>query len=245
MNSNVPSPPPHLHQPPPSNKWQFPKRFRLLPSDILLGLTKLKDNSHSQLLVVFVLARETVGTEICLIHSGYSLIQEHLNNLCFCRHGIFVLWNQECNNSLVVEIDISKRKIQKQSCIILKLSRGVGSWVLQSQESFITHRRQGGHFGSNCTAHGNIMTPSLPPPCIQTNKAAKLQMPFTAQSISFPGSLFSGSTLGTRLLPSQVYGVFLWGLSINTKRSISKELSFCTQKLLDGNHVKLESRAYS
>ena len=37
----------------------------------------------------------------------------------------------------------------------------------------------------------------------------------------------------------------MWGLSFDTKRSNSKELSFCTQKLIDGNHIKLESRAPS
>ena len=119
---------------------------------------------------------------------------------------------------------------------------GPGSSKAKNHLSLIGSRE--GILGQNCSAHDNITTPSLPPPCIQTNKAAKLQMPFTAQSTSFPGSLFSASTLGTRLLPRQVYGDFLWGLSFNTKRSISKKLSFCTQKLLDGNHIKLGSRAY-
>ena len=37
----------------------------------------------------------------------------------------------------------------------------------------------------------------------------------------------------------------MWGVSFDTKRCITKELSFCTQKLIDGNHIKLGSRAYS
>ena len=118
---------------------------------------------------------------------------------------------------------------------------GLGSSKSRNHLSLIGSRE--GILGQNCSAHDNITTPSLPPsPCIQTNKAVKLQMPFTAQSASFPGSLFSASTLGTRLLPSQVYGVFFL---VGTERSISKELSFCTQKLLDGNHIKLGRRAYS
>ena len=37
----------------------------------------------------------------------------------------------------------------------------------------------------------------------------------------------------------------MWGLSFDTKRNNTTELSLCTQKLIDGNHIKLESRAYS
>ena len=37
----------------------------------------------------------------------------------------------------------------------------------------------------------------------------------------------------------------MWGLNFDTKRSNCKELSLCTQKLIDGNHIKLGSKAYS
>ena len=75
--------------------------------------------------------------------------------------------------------------------------------------------------GQNSSVHDNITTT----PDIQTSKAAELQMPFTVQS--------------------SVWSFFMWGVSFDTKRSNSKELSFCTQKHIDGNHIKLGSRAYS
>ena len=37
----------------------------------------------------------------------------------------------------------------------------------------------------------------------------------------------------------------MWDLTFDTKSSISKELSVFTQKLIDGNHIMLGSRAYS
>ena len=69
-----------------------------------------------------------------------------------------------------------------------------------------------GILGQNCSAHDSITTPSLPP---------SFHLPPASKKIK-------QQNYKCLLLPSQVYGVFYVGLSFDTKRNISKELSFCT-----------------
>ena len=120
---------------------------------------------------------------------------------------------------------------------------GPGSSKARNHLSLIGGKE--GILGQNCSANDNITTPTLPPPASkqikqQNYKCLLLPSQPRSQGLSSLPQLWERGCC-----PVKCMEFFLWGLSFNTKRSISKELSFCTQKLLDGNHVKLGSRAYS
>ena len=106
------------------------------------------------------------------------------------------------------------KKNSKQSCIILK-GRGVASSKVRNSLSLIGCRED--ILGQNSSVHDNITTT----PGIQTSKAAKLQIPFTAQS--------------------SVWSILCGARALTLKGASVKNLSFAQKNLQIGITSSLEA----